>query len=74
MPCYFLSFLLHNPMKPTMPAPKRSIMTSPGIGIRLIVRKLKLKASASRANIKKQDKPNKLNNVFNFAHPLINSL
>jgi len=47
VPYYFFNFRRPNPRNPTMPAPKRSIMTSSGIGTRLIVKMLKLKAFAS---------------------------
>jgi hypothetical protein len=43
---YLFDFRLLNPINPTMPATKRRIMTSSGIGIRLIAKILRLKASA----------------------------
>jgi hypothetical protein len=50
---YFFDFRLPNPINPTMPATKRRIMTSSGIGIRLIAKMLRVKASAFWANKKK---------------------
>jgi len=52
-----------------MPAPKRRMMTSSGIGIRLSAKMLKLKASASLANIYKGDKPNNMHISFNLQYP-----
>ena len=57
------------PINPTMPAPNRSIMTSSGIGNRLRVKMLKLKASAFLTNIYKGDIPSKRKSIFNFLNP-----
>lgn len=46
-PYFFFDFRLPNPINPTMPVPKRSMMTSSGIGNPFVVKILKLKAPAS---------------------------
>lgn len=70
VPDYFFTFRLPNAINPTMPAPNKSITTSSEIGSRFIAKMLKLKASAFWAIVKK-DKPNNVQNVFNFLCPFL---
>ena len=57
-----------------MPAPKRNIMTSSEMGNRLIVKKLRLKASACWANIEKKANPIKVHTFFNLLNPSLRGI